>query len=111
MQSTDNNLRMLARFDRVFRDIDDPCMTAPRHYNGVVPLKDEKEIVHGVISVGYDLAQSGPMDAVKKLFGTEVTLFGGDVRYATTIERNGARYGEARPVCCEAGSRTKRDLQ
>lgn len=56
-----------------------------------VPVKDEKGIVHGVISVGYDLSKNGPMDAVKKLFGTEVTLFGGDVRYATTIERNGAR--------------------
>ncbi len=56
-----------------------------------VPVKDEKGIVHGVISVGYDLSKSGPMDAVKKLFGTEATLFGGDVRYATTIEQNGAR--------------------
>ena len=56
-----------------------------------VPVKDEKGIVHGVISVGYDLSKIAPMDAVKKLFGTEVTLFGGDVRYATTIEQNGAR--------------------
>ena len=56
-----------------------------------VPLKDGAGIVYGVISVGYDLSKIGPMDAVKKLFGTEVTLFGGDLRYATTLEQNSAR--------------------
>ena len=56
-----------------------------------VPVKDSEGRLVGTIATGYDLSKSELMDGVKRLFGLEFTLFGGDVRYATTIEQDGKR--------------------
>ncbi len=55
------------------------------------PIKDSEGRILGAIVAGYDLSKNEFMDGVKRLFGTEVTLFGGDVRYATTIVNDGKR--------------------
>ena len=55
------------------------------------PIKDSEGRILGAIVAGYDLSKNEFMDGMKRLFGTEVTLFGGDVRYATTIVNDGKR--------------------
>lgn len=55
------------------------------------PVMDSGGRVAGVVSAGYDLSKDGMMDNVKQLFGTEVTLFGNDMRYATSVVQNGKR--------------------
>ena len=55
------------------------------------PIMENDGRILGAIVAGYDLSKNEFMDGVKRLFGAEVTLFGGDVRYATTIVSDGRR--------------------
>jgi len=55
------------------------------------PVKDEQGRIVGVISAGYYISNDKVVDRVKENFGTDVTLFLGDTRVATTIVKDGQR--------------------
>lgn len=55
------------------------------------PVKDEQGRIVGVISAGYYLSNDTVVDRIKEHFGTDVTLFYGDTRVATTIVKDGQR--------------------
>lgn len=55
------------------------------------PVKDEAGRIVGVISAGYYISNDLVVDRIKEAFGTDVTLFLGDERVATTIMRDGQR--------------------
>jgi methyl-accepting chemotaxis protein len=56
-----------------------------------VPLLDGEGRLVGVVSAGISLENSSLVDEGKKLYGTEMTVFIGDERLSTTIERDGTR--------------------
>lgn len=56
-----------------------------------VPVRDYQGNVIGVISVGYYVDRENVVDAAKNMFATDCTLFLGDVRVTTTIEKEGKR--------------------
>ncbi|WP_300523080.1 methyl-accepting chemotaxis protein [Aminiphilus sp.] len=56
-----------------------------------VPLLDGEGRIVGVVSAGISLENSSLVDEGKKLYGTEMTVFIGDERLSTTIERDGTR--------------------
>lgn len=56
-----------------------------------VPIKNAAGSVVGVVSLGYKLDQMETVDRAKKLFGSDFTVFLGDVRISTTIEQDGKR--------------------
>ena len=55
------------------------------------PVQDEQGKIIGVISGGYDLTKDAFVDQVKKLYGTDVTIFLGNERVATTLLKDGKR--------------------
>ncbi len=55
------------------------------------PVKDADGRVVGVISAGYYLSNDIVVDRIKETFGTDVTLFLGDTRVATTIMQGDQR--------------------
>lgn len=55
-----------------------------------IPIKKNGSVI-GVLSIGYDVTKNEAVDRAKGLFGTDVTLFLGDMRIATTIMNNGQR--------------------
>jgi methyl-accepting chemotaxis protein len=55
------------------------------------PLRSAEGKIIGALSLGYTLSSDGFVDSIKELFGVEVTVFKGDERIATTIERDGKR--------------------
>ena len=55
------------------------------------PVKDEAGKVIGVISAGYYISNDKVVDQIKTTFGTDATLFLGDIRVATTIMKDGQR--------------------
>ncbi len=55
------------------------------------PVKDEDGRIVGVISAGYYISDDRVVDRIKDTFSTDVTLFLGDTRVATTIIKDGQR--------------------
>ena len=55
------------------------------------PVQDEQGKIIGVISGGYDITKDAFIDQVKKLYGTDVTIFLGNERVATTLLKDGKR--------------------
>ncbi|WP_018307169.1 methyl-accepting chemotaxis protein [Desulfitobacterium hafniense] len=56
------------------------------------PLQDEEGRIYGAVSLGYALSENDYVDAQKKIFNCDVTVFLGDERIATTIMgKNGTR--------------------
>ena len=55
------------------------------------PVQDEQGKIIGVISGGYDITKDAFVDQVKKLYGTDVTIFLGNERVATTLLKDGKR--------------------
>ncbi len=55
------------------------------------PVKDADGRIVGVISAGYYISNDLVVDRIKETFGTDVTLFLGDTRVATTIVKDGQR--------------------
>lgn len=55
------------------------------------PVQDEQGKIIGVISGGYDITKDAFLDQVKKLYGTDVTIFLGNERVATTLLKDGKR--------------------
>ena len=45
----------------------------------------------GVVLAGCSMAQEGLLDSLKKIHGTDFTIFAGDVRLVTTIIQDGKR--------------------
>ncbi|SMC43878.1 methyl-accepting chemotaxis protein [Sporomusa malonica] len=58
--------------------------------SAAIPIRKDGSVV-GVLSVGYDMSKNEAVDQAKRLFGTEVTLFAGNVRSSTTIMQDGQR--------------------
>lgn len=56
-----------------------------------VPVKNQDGKIVGVISVGYAVSNESIVDRAKDMFDTDVTLFLGDTRIATTIMKDGQR--------------------
>ena len=56
-----------------------------------IPVKNATGELVGVISVGYNVAKNEAVDQAKAMFGTDTTLFLGDVRVSTTITKDGQR--------------------
>ncbi len=56
-----------------------------------VPIKNQRGIIVGTLSLGYDLSREKLVDSLKELFGTEITLFLKDVRVNTTLTKDGKR--------------------
>jgi len=56
-----------------------------------IPVKNEQGRLVGVISLGYYITRNELVDEVKQQYGTDVTLFSGDTRVATTIVKDGQR--------------------
>ena len=50
----------------------------------IAPLKNDSNVI-GVCILGLDLAECGYLDAIKEKSDTDVTIFNGNVRYATTV--------------------------
>jgi methyl-accepting chemotaxis protein len=55
------------------------------------PVRDEAGRVIGAVSAGYDLTKDSFVDKVKKMYGTDITIFLGDERVATTLIKDGKR--------------------
>lgn len=55
------------------------------------PVKNQQGQIVGTLSLGYDLSREKVVDSVKKIFGTDVTLFLKDVRVNTTLTKEGKR--------------------
>jgi len=56
-----------------------------------VPVKNEQGKIVGALSLGYDLSREKLVDSIKKMFGTEATLFLKNVRVNTTVMKDGKR--------------------
>lgn len=55
------------------------------------PITSQDGQVIGSIAAGYDLSSNELVDLIKSLYGTDVTVFAGDVRVSTTIIKDGSR--------------------
>ncbi|MDF2656847.1 MAG: putative sensor protein, partial [Bacillota bacterium] len=68
-------------------------LTAENHFYilSAAPIKNQDGQVMGSIAAGYDLSSNELVDLIKTLYGTDVTIFAGDVRVSTTIIKDGAR--------------------
>ncbi len=55
------------------------------------PVKNAEGKIVGVVTPGYTVSNDRIVDNVKKLFGTDATLFQGDERVSTTIIKDGKR--------------------
>ena len=69
----------------------EPGTTVLLTARAAVPVTDARGAVAGVVTAGFDLSKESLADRVRELFGTEITIFGGDTRYATTIMQDGKR--------------------
>ncbi|MDD2294892.1 MAG: methyl-accepting chemotaxis protein, partial [Eubacteriales bacterium] len=56
-----------------------------------VPLRGSAGQMLGTLSGGYSLSNNALVDLVKSLYGTDVTIFSGNVRTSTTIIQDGER--------------------
>lgn len=56
-----------------------------------IPVKNQSGQVVGVISIGYDLTKEELVDQVKQLYDCDITLFAGDTRVSSTIQKEGKR--------------------
>lgn len=68
-------------------------LTAENHFYilSAAPIKNQDGQVMGSIAAGYDLSSNELVDLIKSLYGTDVTVFAGDVRVSTTIIKDGER--------------------
>lgn len=55
------------------------------------PIVSSEARVTGRVHTGYQLSNNELVDSVKSLYGTDVTIFAGDVRVSTTIIQDGER--------------------
>jgi methyl-accepting chemotaxis protein len=60
-------------------------------YMTALPLKGADGAVAGVVLAGCTMAQDGLLDSLKKIHGTDFTIFAGDVRLVTTNIQDGKR--------------------
>ena len=54
------------------------------------PIKSGNTVI-GSVAAGFDFASEPYVDEIKRTFGVECTIFGGDTRVATTIVKEGKR--------------------
>lgn len=55
------------------------------------PLKNEQGQIIGTVIVGYNVTRDKFVDRIKNMYGTDVTLFLGDERIASTLIKDGKR--------------------
>lgn len=55
------------------------------------PVKGQQGQIIGTVSTGYNLSDHELVDSIKALYGTDATIFSGDVRASTTIKKDGER--------------------
>jgi methyl-accepting chemotaxis protein len=55
------------------------------------PVKGQQGQLIGTVSTGYNLSDHELVDSIKALYGTDATIFSGDVRASTTIKKDGER--------------------
>ncbi len=55
------------------------------------PVKGQQGQIIGTVSTGYNLSTHELVDSIKALYGTDATIFSGDVRASTTIKKDGER--------------------
>ena len=55
------------------------------------PLKNEQGQIIGTVIVGYNVTRDNFVDRIKHMYGTDVTLFLGDERIASTLIKDGKR--------------------
>lgn len=56
-----------------------------------VPVTDTSGKLVGVVSAGYDLGKDTIVDTIKKHYNVDATVFQGDVRLTSTIQKDGKR--------------------
>ena len=56
-----------------------------------VPLKNEQGQIIGAVIAGYNVTRDNFVDRIKSMYGTDVTLFLGDERIASTLIKDGKR--------------------
>lgn len=61
------------------------------YIRAAAPIKSPEGQVIGSIIAGYHLSSNELVDSIKALYGTDVTIFSGDVRVSTTILKDGER--------------------
>jgi len=61
------------------------------YISAAAPVKNQAGQIVGAISAGYNLSDNTLVDLVKTQYGTDVTIFSGDVRVSTTIIKDGER--------------------
>ena len=63
--------------------------TMPLTIRGGSPVYNEAGTLVGIINAGYDLSKTDFVDDEKELLGSEITIFFGDTRIATTLADEG----------------------
>ncbi len=61
------------------------------HIYAAAPVRNQPGQIIGSISAGYTLSSNALVDQIKTLYGTDVTIFSGDIRVSTTIKKDGER--------------------
>ncbi len=61
------------------------------YISAAAPVKNQAGQIVGAISAGYNVSDNALVDLVKSQYGTDVTIFSGDVRVSTTIIKDGER--------------------
>lgn len=69
----------------------EPSETAKMAAQAGAPLKNEQGQIIGAIVAGYNVTRDNFVDRIKHMYGTDVTLFFGDERVASTLIKDGKR--------------------
>lgn len=69
----------------------EPGKTAKMTAQAGAPLKNEQGQIIGTVIAGYNVTRDSFVDRIKHMYGTDVTLFLGDERIASTLIKDGKR--------------------
>lgn len=69
----------------------EPGKTAKMTAQAGAPLKNEQGQIIGTVIAGYNVTRDNFVDRIKHMYGTDVTLFLGDERIASTLIKDGKR--------------------
>ena len=75
----------------ISQSIIEPGKTAKMAAQAGVPLKNEQGQIIGAVIAGYNVTRDNFVDRIKHMYGTDVTLFLGDERVASTLIKDGKR--------------------
>ena len=69
----------------------EPGKTAKMTAQAGAPLKNEQGQIIGTVIAGYNVTRDSFVDRIKHMYGTDVTMFLGDERIASTLIKDGKR--------------------